>query len=143
MSSLRRHQSIAATSRRSLCFPREGPGVQAEEAHHVPAVEHHVRRPHPPRPHHARDGEGPDGGAQVRGHGGAGHAGDAVQEGKWQAGDLGECRRVAVPHDSMFTCSFGKVQSVVAPVTGGAVGSGGLISLYLVREFLIWLILRH
>lgn len=71
------------------CFSREGPSAQAEEADHVPAVEHHVRRPRAPRPHHARDGEGPHGRAEVRGHGGSGHAGHAVQEGERQAGDLG------------------------------------------------------
>ena len=72
-----------------FCSCRKGPSVQAEEADHVPAVEHHVRRPHPPRPHHARDGEGPDGRAEVRDHGGSGLSGDTVQEGERQAGDLG------------------------------------------------------
>lgn len=77
-------------------FSREGPSVQAEEAHHVPALEHHLRRPRPPRPHHARDGEGPDGRAQVRGDGAAGLAGHALQEGERQAGDLGQCSALAL-----------------------------------------------
>lgn len=72
-----------------FCSFREGPSVQAEEAHHVPAMEHHVRRPHPPRSHHARDGEGPDGRAEVRDHGGSRLAGNTVQEGERQAGNLG------------------------------------------------------
>lgn len=76
--------SSSSPSRKRAC-------VQAEEAHHVPTVEHHLRRPRAPRAHHARDGEGPHGGAQVRSHCGAGLAGHAVQEGERQAGDLGEC----------------------------------------------------
>lgn len=68
---------------------RKGPSLQAEEAHHVPAVEHHVWCPRPSRSHHARDGEGPDSRAEVRGHGGSGHPGNTMQEGERQAGDLG------------------------------------------------------
>lgn len=70
-------------------FYRERSDLQAEEADHVPAVEHHVRCPRAPRTHHARDGEGPDGGAEVGGHRAAGFAGNAMQEGKREAGDLG------------------------------------------------------
>lgn len=52
-------------------------------------MEHHLRRARAPRAHHARDGEGPHGGAEVGGHGAAGLAGDAMQEGEREAGDLG------------------------------------------------------
>lgn len=75
---------------------RERSCVQAEEAHNVPTVEHHLRRPRAPRAHHARDGEGPHGGAQVRSHCGTGHAGHTLQEGEWQAGDLGEGQQYCV-----------------------------------------------
>lgn len=44
---------------------REGSSVQAEEAHHVSALEHHIRCPRPPGAHHACDGKRPDSRAQV------------------------------------------------------------------------------
>lgn len=77
----------------SSSAPRERSSVQAEEAHHVPTVEHHLRRPRTPRAHHACDGEGPHGGAEVRSHSGAGLTGYTLQKGKWEAGDLGEWRQ--------------------------------------------------
>lgn len=93
---------------------RKWPSVRAEEAHHVPTLEQHFRRPYQQRQGHAHRRQGQKCRNGFRDHGGTQGAGGEVQKEQWENRDMGEHRYLLL-QDGMGCCCRVRERLVSVP----------------------------